>query len=199
MADSCYVCGTEKSLDNCITCEKPVCKSHAGHMKNYYSGDGKKGRACQNCIDEGLANPDYGLSDMHLVVPDAVKRFENKIYPRIHNDLENLTEKVKTESFAEAHILVKELEESIKRTAESVTQHIEQSADKMVAETLVKVQDTLAQLTQELTQAIGHQRVEVSSDAEKIIRELSKAIQISLIYVAVIIVVGLAGIKLILG
>ena len=87
MADSCYVCGTEKSLDNCITCEKPVCKSHAGHMKNYYSGDGKKGRACQNCIDEGLANPDYGLSDMHLVVPDAVKRFENKIYPRIHNDL----------------------------------------------------------------------------------------------------------------
>jgi hypothetical protein len=50
-----------------------------------------------------------------------------------------------------------------------------------------------------LTQAIGHQRVEVSSDAEKIIRELSKAIQTSLIYVAVIIVIGLAGIKLILG
>ena len=117
------------------------------------------------------------LHQKSRVVPDAVKRFENKIYPRIHNDLEKLTEKVKTESFAEAHILVKELEESIKRTAESVTQHIEQSADKMVAETLVKVQDTLAQLTQELTQAIGHQRVEVSSDAEKIIRELSKAIQ----------------------
>lgn len=199
MTDTCYVCGTEKSLDSCITCEKLVCKSHAGHMKNYYSGDGKKGRACQQCIDDGLANPDYGLSDMHLVVPDAVKRFENKIYPRIHDDLEKLTEKVKTDSFAEAHILLKELEESINRTAENVTQHIEQSADKMVAETLVKVQDTLAQLTQELTKAIGHQRVEVSSDAEKIIRELSKAIKTSLIYVAVIIVLGIAGIKLVLG
>ena len=85
------------------------------------------------------------------------------------------------------------------RTAETIALQLEKTADKMVADNLAKVENTLTQLTHELTKAIGSQRVEVSSDAEKIIRELSKAIQIALIYVAVIIVIGFAGIKLILG
>ena len=199
MASPCYVCDVDKGTEACIGCEKYVCKTHAGYMKNYLSMDGKKGRACQPCIEEGIVTPDYGILSTQLIINDVVKRFENKMFPRIQGDIEKLTEKVKTESFAEAHILVKELEESVTRTAETIALQLEKTADKMVADNLAKVENTLTQLTHELTKAIGSQRVEVSSDAEKIIRELSKAIQIALIYVAVIIVIGFAGIKLILG
>lgn len=199
MVDSCYVCAVEKGIESCIGCEKLVCKTHAGYMKNYLSMDGKKGRACQNCIEEGVVTPDYGILSSQLVIYDVVKRFENKIYPKIQVDIEKLADKVKDESFAEAHVLVKELEESVARTAEKVALQLEKTADKMVADNLEKVEKTLTQLTHELTKAIANQRVEVSSDAEKIIRELSKAMQIALIYMALIIVIGFAGVKLLLG
>jgi hypothetical protein len=146
-----------------------------------------------------VITPEYGLSNISLALNDVTKRLENKIYPKVYNDLEKLTDKVKTESFAEAHILVKELEDSIKRTAESVSEQLEQTADRIVADNLVKVQETLTQLTQEITKAISHQRVEVSSDAEKIIQALSKTIQLSFVYLALIIVFGLAGIKWLMG
>ena len=143
MSHQCYVCQTEKGLDECVGCHQLVCKTHAGHVKQYISIDGRKGRGCQKCI--------------------------------------------------------KELEDSIKRTAESVSQQLEQTADRIVADNLVKVQETLTQLTQEITKAISHQRVEVSSDAEKIIQALSKTIQLSFVYLALIIVFGLAGIKWLMG
>lgn len=199
MANLCYVCDVEKGIEPCIGCEKYVCKTHAGYMKNYLSMDGKKGRACQTCIEEGIVTPDYGILSSQLVIYDVVKRFENKIYPKIQGDIEKLADKVKAESFAEAHILVKELEESVARTAETVALQLEKTADKMVADNLAKVEITLTQLTHELTKAIANQRIEVSSDAEKIILELSKAMQIALIYMALIIVIGFAGIKLVLG
>ncbi|HNE91658.1 MAG TPA: hypothetical protein PLV16_07400 [Agitococcus sp.] len=199
MSDKCYVCQTEKGLDECVGCHQLVCKTHSGHVKQYISIDGRKGRGCQKCIDEGVITPDYGLSNISLALNDVTKRLENKIYPKVYNDLEKLTDKVKTESFAEAHILVKELEDSIKRTAESVSQQLEQTADRIVADNLIKVQETLTQLTQEITKAISHQRVEVSSDAEKIIQALSKTIQLSFVYLALIIVFGLAGIRWLMG
>ena len=92
-----------------------------------------------------------------------------------------------------------ELEDAIKRTAETVSQQVEQTANQIVAENLIKIQDTLSQLTDKITDAISHQRVEVSSDAEKIINAISKTIQLSFIYLALIIVFGLAGIKWLMG
>ncbi|MCB1658440.1 MAG: hypothetical protein KDI39_09455 [Pseudomonadales bacterium] len=199
MANVCYVCDIDKGVEACIGCEKPVCKTHAGYMKNYLSIDGKKGRACNACIEEGIVTPDYGILSTQLIINDVVKRFENKMYPRMQGDIEKLTEKIKTESFAEAHVLVKELEQSVARTAENVTLQLEKTADKMVADNLAKVEQTLKELTKVLADAISSQRVEVSSDAEKIIKELSKTIQISLIYVAIIIVISVAGIKVVFG
>ncbi len=199
MTISCYVCAVEKGIESCIGCDKYVCKTHAGYMKNYLSIDGKKGRACQACIEEGIVTPDYGILSTQLIINDIVKRFENKMYPRMQGDIEKLTEKVKTESFAEAHILVKELEESVARTAETIALQLEKTADKMVADNLAKVESTLTTLTHELTKAISNQRVEVSSDAEKIVRELRQTIIWGLSCAALIIVIGLTGIKLTLG
>ncbi len=190
MSESCYVCQSTKSIEKCIGCHQWVCKSHAGHVKQYISVDGRKGRGCQQCIDEGVISPDYGLSSISLAINDAVKRLENRIQPKLQADLEKLADKIKTESFAEAHILVKELEEAITRTAETVSQQAEQTADRIVSDNLIKIQETLTQLTHEITKAISHQRVEVSSDAEKIIQALSKTIFMSFIYMALIIVFG---------
>ena len=199
MSNQCYVCQTTKSVEECVGCRQWVCKSHAGHIKQYISMDGRKGRGCQQCIDEGIITPDYGLISISLAINDAVKRLENRIQPKLQADLEKLADKIKTESFAEAHILVTELEDAIKRTAETVSQQVEQTANQIVAENLIKIQDTLSQLTDKITDAISHQRVEVSSDAEKIINGISKTIQLSFIYLAVIIVFGLAGIKWLMG
>lgn len=190
MSHQCYVCQTEKGLDECVGCHQLVCKTHAGHVKQYISIDGRKGRGCQKCIDDGVITPEYGLSNISLALNDVTKRLENKIYPKVYNDLEKLTDKIKTESFAEAHILVKELEEAITRTAETVSQQAEQTADRIVSDNLIKIQETLTQLTHEITKAISHQRVEVSSDAEKIIQALSKTILISFICMGLIIVFG---------
>lgn len=195
MSHICYVCQTPKGVDECVGCNQFVCKTHSGHIKQYISISGRKGRGCQQCIDDGVITPDYNLVNIPLALNDLTKRFENRIQPKIQADLERLAEKIKNDSFSEAHILVKELEQSITRTAESVTQQLEKTAENIVADNLIKVQETPTQLTQEITKAISHQRVEVSSDAEKIIQALSKTIQLSFIYLAIIMVFGLAGIK----
>jgi|JI10StandDraft_1071094.scaffolds.fasta_scaffold690800_2 HPt (histidine-containing phosphotransfer) domain-containing protein len=199
MTHICYVCQSSKGVDECVGCNQFVCKTHAGHIKQYISISGRKGRGCQQCIDEGIVTPDYGLSSISLAINDAVKRLENRIQPKVQADLEKLADKIKTDSFAEAHILVKELEVVIKRTAENVSQQVEQTADRIVADNLIKIQETLTQLTQEITKAISHQRIEVSSDAEKIIQALSKTIQISFIYMAFIIVFGFGAISWLLN
>ena len=51
MSHQCYVCQTEKGLDECVGCHQLVCKTHTGHVKQYISIDGRKGRGCQKCID----------------------------------------------------------------------------------------------------------------------------------------------------
>lgn len=205
MADSCYVCAVEKGVEPCIGCEKYVCKTHAaGNNAVYLSIDDKKGRACDICVEEGVVgSAKGGIFNLMQPVNRIQHRFESKFYPKVYADIEKLTEKVKKESFLEAHILVKELEESVTRTAETIALQLEKTADKMVADNLAKVENTLTQLTNELTKAISNQRVEVSSDAEKIIRGVSKEIKIGLIYmgliIGLIIVIGSVGMKLVLG
>lgn len=207
---TCYQCSEIKSVEPCVSCGKPVCKQHAGHLKNYVSLDGRKGRGCSVCIEEGLARPEYGMTDMHLVVPDAVRRLEHKLYPRLMEDVANLTDQTKHETFQEARVLVKELEESIQRTSEALTKDLEESANRIVEETLDKVQITLQALTGEITNAITHQRVEVTSDAEKIVQEISrttnqaitefsKAINEALLRAAIVLVVGLGGVAAVIS
>lgn len=202
---TCYQCSEEKGLENCVSCENPVCKQHAGHLKNYVSLEGRKGRGCSVCIEDGQARPDYGVTDFHLVIPDAFRRFEHKFYPRMLTDITTLTDQTKQETFEEARVLVKELEESIQRTSEALTKDLEGSANRIVAETLDKVQVTLQSLTGEITNAITHQRVEVTSDAEKIVQEIgrttnqaiievSKAINTALLRAAIVLVVGLGSV-----
>lgn len=201
MSGSCYLCDVDKSTEPCIGCGKYICKAHsAGNNATYISLDDKKGRACEACVEEGVVgSAKGGIFNIMQPLNRIQYRFESKFYPKVYADIETLTDKIKSESFAEAHVLVKELEDSIKRTAETIAMQLEKTTDKMVADNLTKVENTLTHLTYEITKAIGNQRVEVSSDAEKIIRELSKAIQTSLIYVALIIVLGFAGIKFVLG
>lgn len=207
---TCYQCNEEKGLEDCVSCGKPVCKQHAGHLKNYVSLEGRKGRGCSVCIEEGHARPDYGMTDFHLVVPDAVRRFEHKFYPRILADLSTLTDQTKQETFNEARQLVKELEDSIQRTSETLTRELEGSADRIVTDTLEKVQLTLQGLTAEITNAITHQRVEVTSDAEKIVQEIgrtanqaivevSKAINTALLRAAIVLVVGLGSVAVLIA
>jgi hypothetical protein len=74
MTHICYVCQSSKGVDECVGCNQFVCKTHAGHIKQYISISGRKGRGCQQCIDEGIVTPDYGLSSISLAINDAVKR-----------------------------------------------------------------------------------------------------------------------------
>ncbi len=206
----CYLCNEEKGLEDCVSCGEPVCRDHAGHLKHYIALNGRKGRGCQVCIEAGTVVPDYGITDLHLVVPEATRRLEHKFYPRVFADLSVLTEQTKQETFNEARQLVRELEESIQRTSETLTRELEGSADRIVTDTLGKVEVTLQALTTEITNAISHQRVEVKSDAEKIVQEIgrttnqaiaemSRAINAALMRAALVLVAGLGGVAILIA
>lgn len=105
---------------------------------------------------------------------------------------------------------MRELEESIQRSGEILTGNLEQSADRLITETLTKTQATLQTLTAEITNAITHQRVEVKSDADRILQEISKttheaiagisvAINQALLRATVLLLAGLGGIAVILS
>lgn len=208
---TCHYCSTEKNVETCVSCNTPVCKEHSGYLLNkYISEDGRRGRGCKACIDAGTALPEYGTMSMHLVVPDAVRRLEHKIYPRIFADVAALTVQTKQDAFDEAKTLLHDLEDSIQRISDSVTQKLEISADRIVSDTLEQARMTLRELTGEITNAITHQRVEVTSDAEKIVHEIRKttreaiyeasvAINAALIRATLMLIGGLGGIAIILA
>ncbi len=207
---TCNQCGEDKSVDACVSCGKLVCRQHAGHLKNYVSLEGRKGRGCNLCISEGWARPEYSMIDMHLVVPDALRRLEHKLYPRAIHDITALTNQTKQETFAEARTLVRELEESIQRASESLTSDFEDSAGRIVSDTLEQARTTLRELTGEITNAISHQRIEVKSDAEKIVHEIresvreaineaSVVIDTALQRAALILVAGAGGVAIVVG
>jgi NTP pyrophosphatase (non-canonical NTP hydrolase) len=170
--ESCSQCSNQKDIVNCVSCGKQVCKLHSGHLKHYVSLSGRIGRGCVVCIDDGLARPEYNWTHMHLVVPDAVRRLEHKLYPQIMSDITSLTTLTKEETFAEARVLVSELEDSIQRASVAIAVDLEGAASRIVAQTLEQARETLKELTGEITNAIAHQRIEVKSDAEKIVLEI---------------------------
>lgn len=210
MTATCYQCDETKDVEPCITCEKPVCKAHAGSFKVFIGINGRKGRACTTCIEAGLAFPELSIIDATTLVQNFKQTLVVKLYPQLISDIERLTDKTKDETFEEARRLVKDLEESIQRSGEILTGNLENSADRLVTETLAKVQLTLQTLTAEITNAISHQRVEVKSDAERIVQEIGKttqsaigemsvAINQALMRATFFLIAGLAGIAVILS
>ena len=206
----CHQCAETRDIEACITCGTPVCKTHAGSFKTYIGINSRKGRACTGCIEQGLAFPELGVMDAATVVQGLSQRLELRLYPQIMRDITELTDATKQETFEEARRLVRELEESIQRSGEILTGDLEQSADRLITETLAKTQATLQTLTAEITNAITHQRVEVKSDADRILQEISKttheaitgisvAINQALLRATVLLLAGLGGIAVILS
>lgn len=204
----CYQCNETKDIESCIACTRSVCKAHAGSFKTYIGINSRKGRACTRCIEKGLAFPELGVMDAATVVQGVSQRLELRLYPQIMRDITQLTDATKQETFEEARRLVKELEDSIQRTGEILTENLEQSANRLITDTLAKTQATLQTLTTEITTAITHQRVEVKSDAERIVQEIGKttqsaiaemsvAINQALMRATILLIAGLGGIALI--
>lgn len=108
------------------------------------------------------------------------------------------------QAFLEARALVNELEGSIQRASEAIAVDLEGAANRIVAHTLDQARETLRELTSEITNAIAHQRIEVTSDAEKIvleirsstsaaIQEASIAINVAFQRAVILLTLGLAG------